>query len=185
VAIFAQPLEKLKLAGSAALGGNVVRFDRMPTPAINCMNGHSGDEDRVGLSGIRGESRHGEAFHGALDAIALTSGLRRVYGVEIGRFWLQALHAHAKNHIGMIPVHTIGAFRRLAKLRGIRTKMHDSVMLARTPRIVACPSDDGRMVVSVSQFEFWPVCDPDVRGCLSRGRKLLRIVRSYLSGDQV
>jgi hypothetical protein len=26
----------------------IVSFDRMPTPALNCRTGHSGDEDRVG-----------------------------------------------------------------------------------------------------------------------------------------
>jgi hypothetical protein len=50
------------------------------------------------------ESRHGEAFHGALHAVALTSRLRRVYGVVIGRFRLQAFHADAKNRIGMVSV---------------------------------------------------------------------------------
>jgi len=62
--------------------------------------------------------------------------------------------------------------------------MHDSVMVVRAPRVVGCPPDDGRIVVNVSLFELWPVRDPDVRGGKKR-RKLLRTVRSYLSGDQV
>jgi len=73
-------------------------------------------------------------LYGALDAIALTSPLRRVYGVVIGRFWLQAFHTHAKSHIGMVPVHSVRRFRCLAKVLGIRTIMHDSVMLVRATK---------------------------------------------------
>jgi hypothetical protein len=128
------------------------------------------------------DSRGGEMSHGALHAIALTSSLSGFDGVEIGRFWLQAVHAHAKNHIGVVPVHVVGRFRCLAKFLGIRTIMHDTVMLVRAPGVVGCPPDDGRIVVSVSQFELWPVRDPDVCGCLSRRRNLRRSVRCFLSG---
>src|ERR1700687_2147591 len=110
------------------------------------MGTPAGDEDRVGLSGISGgESRHGGAFHGALHALALSGYLSVFADVEIGRFWLQAFHTHAKSHIGMVPVHSVGRFRCLTKVLGIRTIMHDSVMLVRAPRVAACPTDDDRI----------------------------------------
>jgi hypothetical protein len=54
----------------------------------------------------------------------------------------------------------------LLRVLGIRTIVHDTVMLGRAPWVVGCPPDNSQM--HLSQFELWPLGDPDARGFLGR-----------------
>src|SRR3989454_11613041 len=104
-------------------------------------------------------------LNGALYPIVLAIGFHRIDRVVVGCPRLEAVHAHAENGIGMARVQPDWRLHRLARVREIRTVTHDSIMLRRTPRIVTCPSDNGRIVVS--RFELWPLRDPDARSLFS------------------
>src|SRR5713226_3669589 len=112
-----------------------------------------------------------EMLDSALHPIVLAIGFHRVDRVVVGCTRIETVHAHAENGIGMARVQPYWRLRRLAQVRGIRTVTHDSIMLRRTPRIVTCPSDNCRVVVS--RFELWPLRDPDARSFFS-SRTLLR-----------
>src|SRR5437660_9932856 len=86
-------------------------------------------------------SRCGEMLNGALYPIVLAIGFHRIDRVVVGCPRLQTVHAHAENGIGMARVQPYGRFRGLAELLGIRTIVHDSVLLSRSPGLLACPPD--------------------------------------------
>src|SRR5882724_12668234 len=79
----------------------------------------------------------GEVLDGALHPVARPIGFHRVDCVVIGCPRLETVHAHAENGIGMARVQPDGRFRGLAELLGIRTIVHDSVMLRRSPGVLA------------------------------------------------
>src|SRR5438034_6619309 len=87
-------------------------------------------------------SRCGEMLNGALYPIVLAIGFHRIDRVVVGCPRLQTVHAHAENGIGMARVQPYGRFRGLAELLGIRTIVHDSVVLRRSPGVLACPPDN-------------------------------------------
>src|SRR5882757_9484909 len=107
---------------------------------------------------------------GALYPVTRAIGPHRINRVVVRGPRRKTVHAHAKNRIGMAPVQSDMRFRRLTEILGIRAVTHDSVMLVGAPGIVARPPDNGR--VFDSRFEFWPLCDVDMRG--SRSGRLFR-----------
>src|SRR5882672_10412955 len=88
----------------------------------------------------------GKMLDSALHLVALAIGLHRVHRVVVGCPRLEAVHAYAENGIGMARIQPDRRLRRLAQVREIRSVTHNSIMLRRTPRVVTCPSDDGRVV---------------------------------------
>src|SRR3984893_1935758 len=103
--------------------------------------------------------------NGALDPVARAIGFHRVDLVVVSCPRLEAVYAHAENGIGMARVQPDWRFRRLAKILGIRTVMHHSVMLGRSPRVVGCPPDNRK--IGVSPFNFWPLSDLDALSLFS------------------
>ena len=72
----------------------------------------------------------------ALHPVVLATGLRRGDRIVVGRPRLEIVHAHAENGMGMARVQPNGRFRCLAKVLGIRTVTHNSVMLGCAAGIV-------------------------------------------------
>src|SRR5713226_9350949 len=107
----------------------------------------------------------------APDLVGLAIGSHRVDRVVVSCPRLEAVYAHAENGIGMVRVQPDWRFRCLAKLLGISTVMHHSVMLGRSPRVVGCPPDNRK--IGVSPFNFWPLSDLDARSFCG-GRAQLR-----------
>jgi hypothetical protein len=97
----------------------------------------------------------GETFDRALYSVVLAIGLHGIDLVVIRCARLEIVHADAESGIGMARVQPDGRFRCLAKVLGIRTVMHDSVMLGRAPGVVACPSDNRKVRQSVPSRALW------------------------------
>src|ERR1700686_5757293 len=100
-----------------------------------------------------------------LHAIPLAVRFHGVNLVVVGCARLEFVHEHAENGIGMARVQPDWRFRCLAEFLGIRTVMHDSVMLGRTPGVVACPPDN--RIIGITPFDLWASGDPDVCGLFS------------------
>src|SRR5712692_7223129 len=93
-------------------------------------------------------SMRSEMLDRTLHAVPLAVRFHGVNLVVVGCSRLEVVHAHAENRMGMARVQPDGRFRGLAEFLGIRTVMHDSVMLGRTPGVVACPPDNHKIGIS-------------------------------------
>src|SRR5207237_9540950 len=98
-------------------------------------------------------------------SIAGASALDRVDLIIVSCLRLETFYAHAENRIGMALIQPDWRFRCLAKVLVIRTVMHHSVMLGRSPRVVGCPPDNCQ--IGISPINFWPLGDLDARSFFS------------------
>src|SRR5947208_11274868 len=94
-----------------------------------------------------------EGFYLAGHPVALAVGFHRVDIIIVGCPRLEAFYTHAENRIGMAGVQPDWRFRCLAKILGIRTVLHPSVIVGRSPRVVGCPPHNCQL--GVGTFHFW------------------------------
>src|ERR1700680_4297508 len=90
----------------------------------------------------------GETLNSTPDPVARAVGFHRVDFVVVSCPSLETVYTHSENGFGMVRVQPDWRFRCLAKVLGIRTVMHHSVMLGRSPRVVGCPPDNRKIGVS-------------------------------------
>src|SRR5437016_13295693 len=107
----------------------------------------------------------------ALDAVSRTVGFHRINGVVVSGPRLEVVDTHPEDGIGMARVQPDVRFRCRAQVLRIHTIVHDTIMLAGAPRVIACPRDNGNVVLS--DFELSPLRDSDM-GSFSCTWSLLR-----------
>src|SRR5215472_10359769 len=124
---------------------------------------------RIIVDNLAGWGRS-EVANAALHPVALTSDVDRGHFVVVGGLRLQMLQAHAENRLWMRSVEPDVASGCPAQILGIRSVMHDAIMLVVTARIGGGPADDRHP--GVGRFELRRLGDLDVLGPFLRRKEL-------------
>ena len=99
-----------------------------------------------------GPLRCRETLYWADNSVALAAGVHRVNRVVVRSFCRQVVYAHAENSVVMGWVQPDVRLGSQVQFLGIRAVVHHGKVLGRAAWIVACPANDGQMLVV--QFDF-------------------------------